>query len=184
MCLDRNLKCITELMKIYSVRQVIDCVLNEKIPNAMRANFAMLLIQLHLDKDPLEKLVVPIMTRKWEDVDQEIRDVPVSRAQIPPPLRLLKSDLNALIRSTGGILKSYQTDFNLLMLEALRVLETMIGLGFFETEQELIEVTNPLILILNGTTDYYSEDEEKQHEQQKEDIGDDDIPLRKSAEQH
>ena len=184
MCLQRNYKCIKELEKCYSIDQVIDCVLNPKIPEAMRANFAKLLIHLHLDKDPLEKLVVPIMTRKWNDIEEEKKEVPVSGAKIQPKLMELKKDLHTFIQSTGGVLKAYQTDFNLLMLEALLVLETMIGLGFFTTEGELIEVTSPLVLLLNGCTDYYSEAEEQAHAEQIEELGDASIPLRKTPEEH
>ena len=50
------------------------------------------------------------------------------------------------------------------MLVALRILETMIELGFYKDEKELIDVTSPLILILSGVTDYYSFEEETQHE--------------------
>ena len=49
---------------------MIDCVLNEKMPSLLRAAFANLLITLHLDKDPLEKLVVPIMTRVWHEIEE------------------------------------------------------------------------------------------------------------------
>lgn len=155
MCLDRNYKCIKELMKIYKIDQVIHSVLNANIENSMRANFAKLLINLHIDKDPLEKLVVPIMTRKWNDIDGGKVGVPESRETIPQSLMHLKKDLNLLIASTNGVLKAYETDFNELMLQALRILETMIGLGFYKSEEELIDVTNPIILILNGCTDYY-----------------------------
>ena len=63
-------------------------------------------------------------------------------------------------------------------------METMIGLGFFTTEGELIEVTSPLVLLLNGCTDYYSEAEEQAHAEQIEELGDASIPLRKTPEEH
>ena len=43
------------------------------------------------------------------------------------------------------------------MLEVLLVLETMIGLGFYKNVEELMMVTGPLVLLLNGCTDVYSE---------------------------
>lgn len=70
-CLSRNYKGIKLLENIYTLDQVIDCTLNEKIPYAMRASFARLLIHLHMNKDPLEKLNLPIMTRVWQDIDGE-----------------------------------------------------------------------------------------------------------------
>ena len=44
----------------------------------MRANFAKLLIHLHLDKDPLEKLVVPVMTRVWDHIEDGLTEIPQS----------------------------------------------------------------------------------------------------------
>ena len=120
----------------------------------MRANFAKLLIHLHLDKDPLEKLVVPIMTRKWNDIVDEIKEVPVG-TKIPSKLMMLKKDLNDFISETKGVLKASNREYNQLMLEVLLVLETMIDLGFFANEKELIDITNPLVLLLNGCTDVY-----------------------------
>ena len=102
MCLGRNYKCIKELKNIFKIDQVIDCVLNPNIPEIMRANFAKLLIHLHLDREPLEKLVVPIMTRKWDDIDQSLESLPHSGAisKIDPKLFELKRDINTFIQST------------------------------------------------------------------------------------
>ena len=66
----------------------------------MRANFAKLLIHLHLDRDPLEKLVVPIMTRKWDDIEGGRKEVPVGKGKIPAKLMKLKVDLNHFISET------------------------------------------------------------------------------------
>ena len=68
-CKERNYKGIKELEKFYTLEMVLDCTLSEKIPYAMRARFARLLISLHMDKDPLEKLNIPIMTRVWDEVE-------------------------------------------------------------------------------------------------------------------
>lgn len=69
--MDRNYKCINALVNIYTLPMVIDCTLNEKIPKALRAKFARLLITLHMDKEPLEKLNIPTMTRVWDDIVEE-----------------------------------------------------------------------------------------------------------------
>lgn len=77
-CMERNYKCINQLTSIYTLDVVIDCTLNPNIPFAMRARFARLLITLHMDKDPLEKLNIPIMTRVWDEVEAEIIELPKS----------------------------------------------------------------------------------------------------------
>ena len=136
-------------------------MLNKRIPPEMRANFAKLLIHLHLDKDPLEKLVIPVMTRVWDDINDEKMDIPCSKENISDKLKALKPALNEYILSFKGVLKVYETEENKFLLEALRVIQTMIELGFYTSEKELIEVTSPLIHILNGISDYYSPEEEQ-----------------------
>lgn len=57
----------------------------------------------------------------------------------------------------------YETDFNLFMIEALKVIETMITLGFYSNEKELINIMDPLITLLDGSLDFYDDDEEIEH---------------------
>lgn len=54
MCLQRNYAGINDLEGQYSLDFTIDCFMNPKISYTMRANFAKMLLSLHLDKDPLE----------------------------------------------------------------------------------------------------------------------------------
>jgi hypothetical protein len=46
-------------------------------------------------------------------------------------------------------------------VEVLEILEKMISLGFYSTEEELIAVLFPLISLLDGSCDFTSPDEEK-----------------------
>ena len=158
-CYMRNYISIRDLENVFTLDLVIDCVLNEKINAPLRASFANLLITLHLDKDPLEKLVLPIMTRRWDEIEQGSLATPVSTAVIHPKLLELKPAVNKFIRETKGILIASRVEFNELMLEMLRVVETMIGLGFYNSNEELIEVTKPLLQILDGSFDFHNEEE-------------------------
>lgn len=65
MCLSRNYAGIKDLNSLYPIDFVIDCFLNEKISYPLRSNLAKVLISLHIDKDPLEQINVPILTRVW-----------------------------------------------------------------------------------------------------------------------
>ena len=158
-CYMRNYISIRDLESVFTLDLVIDCVLNEKINAPLRASFANLLITLHLDSDPLEKLVLPVMTRRWDEIEQGSLATPVSTAEIHPKLLELKPAVNKFIRKTKGILIASQVEFNELMLEMLRVIETMIGLGFYNSNEELIEVTKPLLQILDGSFDFHNEEE-------------------------
>ena len=133
------------------------------MPSLLRASFANLLISLHLDRDPLENLVVPIMTRVWDEIEQGSLETPTSNAEIHPKLLELKPALNKFILDTKGVLIASQVEFNQLVLEILRVIETMIGLGFYNSNEELIEVVAPLIQLINGQFDFHTEDEQEQY---------------------
>jgi len=99
-CMDRNYKGINALTTIYSVDMVIDCTLSEKLPYAMRARFARLLISLHMDKDPLEALNVPIMTRVWDEVENVYLP---KNTNVPKKLLQLKPALESFVRQSKGV---------------------------------------------------------------------------------
>ena len=80
---------------------MIDCTLNESIPYALRARFARLLISLHMDKDPLEQLNIPIMTRVWDEIESEEIILPHSN-NIPKALLDLKPAFEKIIKNTRG----------------------------------------------------------------------------------
>jgi hypothetical protein len=42
----------------------------------------------------------------------------------------------------------------------LNILEKMIILGFYTNEEELLSILNPIIFVLDGSTDYISVDDE------------------------
>jgi len=54
----------------------------------------------------------------------------------------------------------YESEFNNFMIEILKLIETMLDLGFYTKEQEIIQIIDPLITLLDGTLDFYEEEEE------------------------
>jgi hypothetical protein len=140
---------------------VIDCTLNEKMEYALRARFARLLISLHMDKDPLEQLNIPIMTRVWDEIEGEEIILPQSN-NIPKELLDLKPAFEKIIKNTRGQLRVYEEDFNLFLLESLNIINTMINLGFYTSEDEIKNMVTHLITLLDGSLDFYDQMEEKQ----------------------
>ena len=65
MCLARNYKGIMLLESLYPLDFTIDCFFNTKLRFSLRANLAKILISLHIDKDPLEPICLPNLTRVW-----------------------------------------------------------------------------------------------------------------------
>jgi hypothetical protein len=55
----------------------------------------------------------------------------------------------------------YEADFNLFLLEALKIIETMIALGFYTSESEIVTIVRCLITLLDGSLDFYDPYEEK-----------------------
>ena len=77
------------------------------------------------------------MTRVWDEVDRI--ELPRNN-NVPKKLLQLKPALETFVRQSKGICRVWETDFNLFMLEVLKIIETMIRLGFYESEQELISI--------------------------------------------
>ena len=54
----------------------------------------------------------------------------------------------------GGIQRSFDKEVNTLTFEVLTVFENMVILGFYENEEELLEILYPVIDLLDGSNDY------------------------------
>jgi len=104
MCLSRNYAGINDIGILYSLDFVIDCFLNEDIAYSMRSNLAKMLLSVHIDKDPLEMINVPILTRVWSDVAQlKNIAIPSSRVRIGQKLMKLKDFAVKYFEDLGGI---------------------------------------------------------------------------------
>jgi len=107
MCLSRNYAGINEISVLYSLDFVIDCFLNEDIAYSMRSNLAKMLLSVHIDKDPLEMINVPILTRVWSDVAQlKNITIPSSRVRIGQKLMKLKDFAVKYFEDLGGICRA------------------------------------------------------------------------------
>jgi len=70
----------------------------------MRSNLAKMLLSVHIDKDPLEMINVPILTRVWSDVTQlKNITIPSSRVRIGQKLMKLKDFAVKYFEDLGGI---------------------------------------------------------------------------------
>lgn len=103
MCLQRNYKGIHTLEKLYTLDFTMDCFLNENIQYLMRANLAKLLITLHIDKDPIEHITVPVLSRVWHQIAHKQVIFPTSKVKISPTLNKLKNFVVNYFAETEGI---------------------------------------------------------------------------------
>ena len=160
MCLQRNYPGINALQNMYSLDFTIDCFLNEKVEYKVRANLAAILITVHIDKDPLEVVNVPILTRVWQEIASKQISIPKSRAKIPPKILKLKDFVVEFFSAMNGIQRSFTKDLNLFSYNVLLIVEKMIELGFYANETEILALIDPIILLLDGSNDFHSQEEE------------------------
>jgi hypothetical protein len=74
----------------------------------------------------------------------------------------LKDFLIEYFTNMGGIMRSWDTEVNTLTLEVLSIFENMVNLGFYQSDEELIQILNPVIDLLDGSNDYTSPQEEEE----------------------
>ena len=73
----------------------------------------------------------------------------------------LKNFVLSFFDSMGGIQRCYKVDLNNFTTEVLKILDNMIMLGFYENEQAIVDILNPVIMLLDGSMDFTSEIEEQ-----------------------
>jgi inositol 1,4,5-triphosphate receptor type 1 len=153
MCLQRNYRGINLLESVYTLDQVYQCTINESVHLLLRASFAKFLLHLHIDKDPLEQITVPNLARMWPDIVFHRSQLPHSRVSISIKLLALKPFVARFFGDLGGVQKAFETDFNTYIVELLGLVEAMVKLGFYNDEDDLILVIDPLISLLDGSLD-------------------------------
>ena len=161
MCMSRNYKGINILVERYSLDFTLDCFLNQSIPSQLRSYLAKVLIYLHIDKDPLEEINLPNLTRAWQEIASAKTTIPSSLTPINKKLLIMKEFCIEFFAGMNGVQCSHTTDVNQLTLQVLIIVEKMIVLGFYVNEQELIKIINPIISLLDGSNDFSSGEEEE-----------------------
>ena len=86
---------------------------------------------MHIDKDPLEPINLPILTRVWQEISSAKFTLPKPKGVIPGKLFQLKDFLIEYFTNMGGIMRSFDTEANMLTLEVLAIFEKMVIFGFY-----------------------------------------------------
>jgi hypothetical protein len=160
LCYDRSYKGINAFKPIFPLDITFGCAKNENLPFEMRSRFTDLLLALHVDKQPLEPLRVPTLTRIWDVFEEGDNDMPV-KEKIPEELNPLKDFVKSYLINSKGMQKSYERDKNRMTLSVLNLSKNLIIYGFYRNEAELIEMIDPLITLLDGSHDVTSQEEEE-----------------------
>jgi hypothetical protein len=150
---DRNYQS-QELNEIYPFDITYRIVTDSKIRDDIRARFVRVMLNLHIDQGEVHKLNVPNFIRVWREIDLENPvTIQYSKAPLSPGFKHLKLFVLEYLTSINGVLKSAEAEKNLLIKEILTMTQFMINCGFYQSIEELSSVLNPMILILDGTTD-------------------------------
>lgn len=67
LCFERNYKGVNCLEGDFPLEITFGCAKHDGLPPRMRSRFTKLLLNLHVDKDPIEPMSIPSLTRMWED---------------------------------------------------------------------------------------------------------------------
>jgi hypothetical protein len=74
-------------------------------------------------------------------------------------LLALKPFVAKFYSDLGGVQKAFETDFNTYIVQLLGLVDAMVRLGFYEDEDDLILVIDPLISLLDGSLDIIDQDQ-------------------------
>lgn len=155
LCYDRSYKGINCFLPIFPVEITFGCSKMEALPFAMRSRFTDLLLTLHVDKQPLEPLRVPALTRIWDVFGDGDDDMPV-KEEVPESLNVLKDFVQDYLINSKDQQISFERDKNGMTLSVLKLIKSLVIFGFYRTENKLIEMIDPLITLLDGSHDVTS----------------------------
>jgi hypothetical protein len=151
---------------MYNFDTVKIIVKDRLLPYDIRALFTRILINMHMDREPLEPMQIPSQTGVWNDLPsfikdqyegQEKLDYPIKQAKIsvPSSLSALKKFVENYLYETLGVQNIFEVGKNMMTLEILKIIHFMLNHGFYMNLKELKEISIPMINMLNGSNDIY-----------------------------
>ena len=156
---DRSYKGINAFEPIFPFEITFGWAKDESLPYEIRSRFTDILLACHVDKQPLEPLRVPSLTRVWEVFENHDADMPF-KENIPKNLLDLKPFVKKFLVENKGLQKSFEKAKNKMMLSVLNLAKCLVTFGFYKNQDEFIEMIDPLITILDGSHDVSTPEEE------------------------
>ena len=71
----------------------------------------------------------------------------------------LKQFSSNFLGDLQGVQKAFEIDYNTYMVEVLGLIDAMVKLGFYNDEDDLIKVVDPMISLLDGSLDVIDKDQ-------------------------
>ena len=124
----------------------------------MRSYFIRLANSMYLDREPLEPLQMPQLTLVLNEVPGLLTGaIQTSRVRVPGQMVQYKRFILNFLQKERGVQSVSEKPKNKFILQVLKSLYFMVTHGFYKDQQELNELALPLISLLDGTNDVYSE---------------------------
>ena len=179
MCLDRSYNSIGTLEQHFPYEMLVSLMVNEKLPDQIRASMTLLLMRLFVDRFPHENLRAPnpvqvlseIKLRNLDDAsalpqftvdpkgplslqEDKFFNFGVAEAEhASNKFHLIEDFISDYLLALGGCQVAKDKEKNIFTLAILTILQNLVNFGFYGSRAEIVDLCNPMIATLDGRAD-------------------------------
>ncbi|XP_003220443.1 inositol 1,4,5-trisphosphate receptor type 3 isoform X1 [Anolis carolinensis] len=155
MCMDRQYLAIKEISKQLGVELIFLCMADEMLPFDLRASFCHLMLHVHVDRDPQEKVMPVKFARLWTEIPTAITikdyDANVNSSRddkknkFASTMEFVEDYLNNVVSEAVPFANEEK---NKLTFEVVSLAHNLIYFGFYSFS-ELLRLTRTLLGIID-----------------------------------
>ncbi|XP_020651503.3 inositol 1,4,5-trisphosphate-gated calcium channel ITPR3 [Pogona vitticeps] len=155
MCMDRQYLAIKEISKQLGVELIFLCMADEMLPFDLRASFCHLMLHVHVDRDPQEKVMPVKFARLWTEIPTAITikdyDANVNSSRddkknkFSSTMEFVEDYLNNVVSEAVPFANEEK---NKLTFEVVSLAHNLIYFGFYSFS-ELLRLTRTLLGIID-----------------------------------